>query len=92
MQAFTALQFILEEKYVAKYRVPVLLAVGLEGAWGLLLCACVLPVLATLHGQDGLPLDDAIKVCRQGQPVCKYVVMGFRQGKGRWPLVLWSPM
>eukprot|EP00198_Chlamydomonas_reinhardtii_P003361 XP_001692697.1 predicted protein [Chlamydomonas reinhardtii] len=33
-QAFTALQFILEEKFVADFRVPTLLAVGLEGLWG----------------------------------------------------------
>jgi len=62
-QAATALQFILEEKVLAAHRTPALLAVGLEGAWGLLLCAGALPLLSTvtLHGK---PLDDASAALR----------------------------
>ena len=44
-QAATALQFITEEKMLERHRVPALLAVGLEGAWGLLLCSVALPAL-----------------------------------------------
>eukprot|EP00879_Flechtneria_rotunda_P000652 GHRR01000766.1.p1 GENE.GHRR01000766.1~~GHRR01000766.1.p1 ORF type:complete len:730 (+),score=256.50 GHRR01000766.1:2549-4738(+) len=59
-QMFTALQFILEEKFLVKYKVPALLAVGLEGCWGLLLCALVLPIATLVKGRDGLPVDDAV--------------------------------
>lgn len=48
-----------------QYRVPALLAVGLEGFWGLVICSAALPILSKVHGSDGLPLDgfnDAIKV------------------------------
>lgn len=57
-QAATALQFILEERVLAAHRAPALLAVGLEGVWGLLLCAFALPALSTvtLHGK---PLESA---------------------------------
>ncbi|KAI8462765.1 MAG: hypothetical protein J3K34DRAFT_527501 [Monoraphidium minutum] len=58
-QAFNALQFILEEKFLVQYKVPALLAVGLEGCWGFALCALALPALALARGGDGLPLDDA---------------------------------
>ncbi|KAF8058115.1 SLC35F6 [Scenedesmus sp. PABB004] len=58
-QMFTALQFILEEKFLVKYKVPALLAVGLEGCWGLVLCAVVLPLASSITGADGRPLDDA---------------------------------
>ncbi|EFJ46787.1 hypothetical protein VOLCADRAFT_92585 [Volvox carteri f. nagariensis] len=61
-QAFTALQFILEEKFVAQYRVPTLLAVGLEGMWGTAICAVVLPVLAVVHtGTYHRPIDSAVQ-------------------------------
>lgn len=40
-----------------KYRAPVLLAVGMEGFWGLVLCSLVLPTLEHIHGADGRPLD-----------------------------------
>lgn len=40
-------------------QVPALLAVGLEGCWGLVLCAFLLPVTTLLRGPDGVPLDDA---------------------------------
>jgi hypothetical protein len=57
-QALTALQFIVEEAFLARHRLPALLAVGLEGAWGLGLCAAALPALAALRGPGGRPLDD----------------------------------
>lgn len=56
-QMAAALQFIIEEKYLAKYRVPALLGVGLEGMWGLLLSAIALPILSMVKGSDGMALD-----------------------------------
>lgn len=67
-QAFTALQFILEEKFVAQYRVPTLLAVGLEGAWGCAICALALPLTgALLVGPPGHkePIDSATQALRE---------------------------
>ena len=43
------LQFILEEKFLAKYRMQPLLAVGLEGAWGVVLSLCALPLLCHIE-------------------------------------------
>ena len=61
-QAVTALQFILEEALLSRHRLPALLAVGLEGAWGLVLCAAALPLLgAPFSRPDGSlapPIDD----------------------------------
>ncbi|PRW18296.1 Solute carrier family 35 member F6 [Chlorella sorokiniana] len=56
-QLLAASQFIVEEKYLVKYRAPVLLAVGMEGFWGLALCSLALPALQHIRGGDGLPLD-----------------------------------
>jgi hypothetical protein len=36
-----------------------LLAVGVEGAWGTLICLAALPLLSYLKTPEGLPLDDA---------------------------------
>lgn len=44
---------------VCVLQVPALLAVGLEGCWGLFLCSFLLPVTTLIRGPDGLPLDDA---------------------------------
>eukprot|EP00878_Enallax_costatus_P015983 GHUV01016759.1.p1 GENE.GHUV01016759.1~~GHUV01016759.1.p1 ORF type:complete len:582 (+),score=158.63 GHUV01016759.1:1207-2952(+) len=63
-QMFTALQFIMEEKYLVQFKVPALLAVGLEGCWGLLLCAIALPLTSVIIGRDGLPIDDALAAFR----------------------------
>lgn len=57
-QAATALQFITEEKMLSRHRVPALLAVGLEGAWGVCLCAVALPVLTLLSA--GLSPSEAL--------------------------------
>jgi drug/metabolite transporter (DMT)-like permease len=51
-QAFSALQFVVEEKYVKQYRVPALLAVGLEGFWGLILCCLALPLFQNIQVRD----------------------------------------
>lgn len=42
-------QFILEEKFLGQFRIQPLLAVGIEGAWGLALCALVLPLASSMH-------------------------------------------
>ena len=64
-QIAAALQFIIEEKYLAKYRVPALLGVGLEGMWGLALSAIALPILSIVKGPDGMPLDSLITAGRE---------------------------
>lgn len=64
-QVAAALQFIIEEKYLAKYRVPALLGVGLEGMWGLALSAIALPILSIVKGPDGVPLDSLITAGRE---------------------------
>ncbi|KAF5837360.1 hypothetical protein DUNSADRAFT_4464 [Dunaliella salina] len=58
-QLFAAAQFILEEKFLAKYRMQPLLAVGVEGAWGVVLSLCALPLLGSMQAPNGLPLEDA---------------------------------
>lgn len=45
-------------------QVPALLAVGLEGCWGLVLCGIALPLASVIKGTDGLPLDDAAAAFR----------------------------
>ena len=64
-QIAAALQFIIEEKYLAKYRVPALLGVGLEGMWGLLLSAIALPILSVVKGSDGLATDSLFSAFRE---------------------------
>lgn len=64
-QFLNALQFILEEKYLRRLKAPVLLAVGAEGLAGLALSAVALPMLASVRGPDGLPVDDAAAAVRQ---------------------------
>ena len=64
-QMAAALQFIIEEKYLAKYRVPALLGVGLEGMWGLVLSAIALPILSIVKGPDGLTLDSLFGAFRE---------------------------
>lgn len=62
--AFARLHYLLRSCRL-QYRVPALLAVGLEGFWGLLICAIALPILTAVHGPNGLPLDSlpsAVKV------------------------------
>jgi drug/metabolite transporter (DMT)-like permease len=63
-QALNAAQFVLEERLIAAHRAPVLLAVGAEGAAGLLLSAAALPLLARIRGPGGQPLDAAAAAAR----------------------------
>jgi len=67
-QAGTALQFVLEEAFLRRYRVPALLAVGLEGAWGSLLSVGVLLPLANAYrpaGPGTPPVDDLAAAVRE---------------------------
>jgi drug/metabolite transporter (DMT)-like permease len=64
-QAFNALQFILEEKFLTQYKVPALLAVGIEGLWGLALCFIAMPLASFVRGSDGAVIDDAVAAARQ---------------------------
>ena len=48
-QLFTATQFVLEEKVMGQYSVEPLVAVGLEGAFGLVSVLAVMPVLWTMR-------------------------------------------
>lgn len=43
---------------------PALLAVGLEGFWGLAISAVALPILGVVRGTDGLPLDSTTQAFR----------------------------
>ncbi len=76
-QLAAATQFIVEEKYLAKYRVPALLAVGLEGFWGLLICGLALPALSLIKGPAGLPLDSAPQAWRVLAPPPLAVIPAF---------------
>ncbi|RUO96660.1 hypothetical protein BC936DRAFT_141658 [Jimgerdemannia flammicorona] len=51
-QIFTATQFVIEEKVMAKYSVPPLRAVGLEGTFGLTSVLAAMPVLYLLFGKS----------------------------------------
>lgn len=42
-----------------------LLAVGIEGAWGVVLCFVLLPLLAHFKTPEGLPLDDLVAALQQ---------------------------
>ncbi|KAG8987321.1 hypothetical protein FRB90_003406 [Tulasnella sp. 427] len=48
-QLFTAAQFVIEEKVMAKYSVSPLVAVGLEGTFGLISVLAVMPLLYTMR-------------------------------------------
>jgi hypothetical protein len=45
--------------------VPALLAVGLEGFWGVVICAVGLPLLALFKDASGAPFDDALAAVRE---------------------------
>lgn len=40
-----------------QYRVPALLAVGLEGFWGVIICVIALPILSVVRTSNGQPID-----------------------------------
>ena len=66
-------------------QVPALLAVGLEGCWGLLICLFALPLLSTVPGPGGQILDDLPAALRVSVHACcckqyaAYVQHGVRQ-------------
>jgi len=51
-QVFTAIQFIIEEKFVTGKNIPALQAVGYEGMWGLIILIIILPILNVIPGDD----------------------------------------
>lgn len=60
-QLFTALQMVLEERFVTGHSMPALLAVGCEGVWGLTGLAALLLVLQYgPSGPGGLPIEDSL--------------------------------
>ena len=74
-QLAAATQFIIEEKYLTAYRVPALLAVGLEGMWGLVISAAALPALTFIRWPDGTPIDvlpAAIRVGPHSSKTCMH--------------------
>ena len=70
-QLFTALQMCLEERFVAGYNVPALVAVGNEGIWGLLGLCCSLAVLQRVTFAGGQPVENSVEafvqVCNNPQ-------------------------
>ena len=86
-QLAAATQFIIEEKYLTAYRVPALLAVGLEGMWGLAISAVALPAMSYVHWPDGTPIDVLSAAIR----VCALAFQGLVPNK-QASLVLWSPV
>jgi drug/metabolite transporter (DMT)-like permease len=60
-QSLSAFQFIVEEKLLSSWRVQPLLAVGLEGAWGIVICTLSLPFLPLIKDSEGKPIDDLLQ-------------------------------
>ncbi len=67
-QLFAALQFVVEEKFMAKFRMQPLLAVGVEGAWGVVLSLCVLPLLGRMQvrGRRAMRWSGCCRLCLVG--------------------------
>ncbi|KAJ3291177.1 hypothetical protein HK104_006285 [Borealophlyctis nickersoniae] len=51
-QTFTALQFVIEEKIMARYELPAIKAVGLEGLFGLISVAIGMPIMYLAAGKN----------------------------------------
>lgn len=71
-QVAAAFQFIVEEKYLAKYGVKPHVAVGLEGIWGFSACMILLPIMAHIKSSSGRPFDDlpvAIEQIKASRPL-----------------------
>eukprot|EP00898_Chlorokybus_atmophyticus_P008751 jgi/Chlat1/8878/Chrsp92S08195 len=64
-QALGGLQVVLEEKFLAKYHVPSMQAVGIEGFWGVLISLIALPILYFVRGQDQGSLESFPEALRQ---------------------------
>ena len=79
-QLCSATQFVVEEKFLAQYRVPAALAVGMEGLWGIALCALALPTLGALPtGPLGRPFDsaaDALSQASSSPPLAGALLLG----------------
>lgn len=56
-QLLMATQFVVEEKLMTRFKTPPLLAVGLEGFWGLCMFGITLPLLALLKQSNGQPVE-----------------------------------
>ena len=56
-----------------------LLAVGIEGAWGVLLCTGALPLLSQFHTPEGVPVDSAGDAMRA---VIEYPQLRYAVGDG----------
>jgi drug/metabolite transporter (DMT)-like permease len=58
-QIGTATQIVIEEKFMTRYKCHPVLAVGLEGFWGLVLTALLVPWLGKVRlGPGAQPIDD----------------------------------
>eukprot|EP01025_Chloroclados_australasicus_P038291 TRINITY_DN3933_c2_g1_i2.p1 TRINITY_DN3933_c2_g1~~TRINITY_DN3933_c2_g1_i2.p1 ORF type:complete len:518 (+),score=34.21 TRINITY_DN3933_c2_g1_i2:139-1692(+) len=67
-QGLSAMQFIIEEKFLQKFQVVPLQAVGLEGFWGLLLCLLAIPVLSLVQAAPyDAPIDEIWQAFRHIQ-------------------------
>lgn len=64
-QLLMATQFIAEEKLLTRFKTPPLLAVGLEGFWGLIICGVAMPILSMVKKANGKPLDHLPSAIRQ---------------------------
>lgn len=59
-QLFTASQFVIEEKILARYKVTPLKAVGLEGSFGLISVLAAMPILHVVLGKK-YPAFDVVR-------------------------------
>lgn len=75
-QLGTATQIVVEEKFMRRFRCHPVLAVGLEGFWGLVLCAAVTPWLPKLSA-TGVPFDDVALGLQQARPLSAWSLRGF---------------
>eukprot|EP00908_Phaeocystis_cordata_P026792 Transcript_9298.p1 GENE.Transcript_9298~~Transcript_9298.p1 ORF type:complete len:409 (-),score=129.10 Transcript_9298:141-1367(-) len=63
-QLFTSLQMVLEERFVTGHRMPALVAVGCEGAWGLVGLGSLLVAMQHVR-PGGVPIEDSADAFRQ---------------------------
>lgn len=57
-QLFTAMQFVAEERFVLKYGIPSLQAVGWEGFWGVVIALGFAPILYFIPGPSAGSFDN----------------------------------
>eukprot|EP00123_Amoebidium_parasiticum_P012531 comp21422_c0_seq1/m.29529 comp21422_c0_seq1/g.29529 ORF comp21422_c0_seq1/g.29529 comp21422_c0_seq1/m.29529 type:complete len:430 (-) comp21422_c0_seq1:524-1813(-) len=63
-QLIVATQFVVEEKFIGKYEVAALQAVGLEGLWGIIILAVALPIFQ-FASFSGKPIEDSVDAALQ---------------------------